>query len=108
MKFKDNIILDYIKPYLSDNEYQNILQQRNKYYKVVFKENQHPSGDYSMECINLIEVFTLLRSNLIINILRNSNIFDVVEVWEVDSKVEPGCVESFAKLLFKFNVREIY
>ena len=119
MKLKDDILLEYIK-HLFDNTYEP------SEYKVIFKEAQNPSGDYSINFYYLTEVFYFLKSNLVINLLKMSNIFDSIEIWEINNSQEYkvskvvwdkeildenlNAIEDNNKkrMLFKFNVREIY
>lgn len=102
MKLKEDILLKYIKPHVSEKIYQDLFD--NTYepseYKVTFKEAQNQSGDYSINFYYLTEVFYFLKSNLVINLLKMSNMFDSIEVSFIPFQGD--------KLLFKFNVREIY
>ena len=113
MKFKDDIILDKIKPFITKKEYEDMLSYRNKFYKVVFVEAQNTSGDYSIDFDILVDVFYFLKSNLIINILGLSNIFDFIEVYEIiDSTRDDirlyGTQSITENLLFKLTVRDLY
>lgn len=102
MKIKDDILLEYIKPHISEKVYNQLLDNINepKEYKVSFKEAQNPSGDYNISFHYITEVFYFLKSNLIINLLKMSNIFDFIEVSLIT-------VQGY-KLIFKFNVRDLY
>lgn len=103
MKLKDDILLEYIKPHISEKVYNQLFDNINepKEYRVVFKEaEKKTSGDYSISFHFLSEVFYFLKSNLIINLLKMSNIFDSIEVSLITVQGD--------KLLFKFNVRDLY
>lgn len=102
MKIKDDILLEYIKPHISEKVYNWLSDNINEpqEYRVVFKEAQNPSGDYSINFHYLTEVFYFLKSNLIINLLKMSNIFDSIEVSLITVQGD--------KLLFKFHVRDLY
>lgn len=102
MKIKDDILLEYIKPHISEKVYNQLFDNINepKEYRVVFKEAQNISGDYSINFHFLSEVFYFLKSNLIINLLKMSNIFDSIEVSLITVQGD--------KLIFKFNVRDLY
>lgn len=102
MKIKDDILLEYIKPYISEKVYNQLLDNINepKEYRVAFKEAQNPSADYNISFHYITEVFYFLKSNLIINLLKMSNIFDSIEVSLITVQGD--------KLIFKFNVRDLY
>ena len=103
MKLKDDILLEYIKPHISEKVYNQLFDNINepKEYRVVFKENQKLTNeDYSIDFHYLSEVFYFLKSNLIINLLKMSNIFDYIEVSLITVQGD--------KLIFKFNVRDLY
>ncbi len=103
MKIKDDILLEYIKPHISEKVYNQLFDSINepKEYRVVFKEaEKKTSEDYSINFHYLSEVFYFLKSNLIINLLKMSNIFDSIEVSLITVQGD--------KLIFKFNVRDLY
>lgn len=102
MKIKDDILLEYIKPHITEKVYKQLFDNINEpqEYRVVFKEAQNPSGDYSISFHSLTESFYFLKSNLIINLLKMSNIFDSIEVSLITVQGD--------KLLFKFHVRDLY
>jgi len=109
MKFKDDTILDKIKPFITKKEYEDMLSYRNKFYRVVFVEAQKPSGDYSIDFDRLVDVFYFLKSNLIINILSLSNMFDFIEVLEIRDDISIYGTQSITEnLLFKLTVRDLY
>jgi hypothetical protein len=103
MKIKDDILLEYIKPHISEKVYNLLYDNINepKEYKVAFKEaEKKTSEDYSIIFHSLTESFYFLKSNLIINLLKMSNIFDSIEVSLITVQGD--------KLLFKFNVKDLY